>query len=172
MHATVAATPNATRTPRWVREYVREHMLPNIVQRLYEIGMGTTRFEQATMVGKVVKVPASPAVQVRALDSLKLLGVPQQLGLADEEGNTVPGVLVMPPLELEATRDIAHGAMRGGTSGLEYVEEDEAHEEGINADTAPAPIENTVHPTLVRRVRARHATAQQAKQKKGRRNDA
>ena len=82
MHATVAATPNATRTPRWVREYVREHMLPNIVQRLYEIGMGTTRFEQATMVGKVVKVPASPAVQVRALDSLKLLGVPQQLGLA------------------------------------------------------------------------------------------
>lgn len=166
--AAAQADLNPSRTPRWMREYVRTHLLPSVVQRLFDIGMGTTRFEQTTMVGKVIQVPASPAVQVRALDSLKLLGVPQQLGLADDDGNTLPGVLVMPPLELDATREIAHASMHGAPA-LEYVEADDTPEINTSVATAPILVEDTINPTLVSRLRARRSgKAANASKSKGR----
>lgn len=143
-------TPNPTRTPRWMREYVREHLLPAVVDRLYTIGMGVTRFEVVTMTGKKVRVPASPAVQVRALDSLKQLGIPTQVGISDDDGISLPGVIVLPPLDPTEAVNMAADA-------VEYIDED-VHPTTSTPDTPPA-TDSTVSPAVVQRIRARRQAA-------------
>lgn len=98
------------RTAAWIRESVRQHLLPSAIQRLYRIGMGIEHFAVPTMVGKIVRVPASASVQARALRDLVAIGVPQQLGLVDDQGNSQAGVIALPPLDLMQAQAARHGA--------------------------------------------------------------
>lgn len=99
-------------TPRVVREWVRKHHVAQAVERLYEIGMGSVKFEVASVEkdGKVevISVEATPAVQRAALADIIRIGVPQQVGISDDDGNTVPGVIALPLLEMSAVQAAAH----------------------------------------------------------------
>lgn len=86
-----------------VRDWVRAALVPSAVKRLYDIGMGVTRFDVPTMAGNTVRVPAPAAVQTRALQGIIGIGVPQQLGLLSDEDN-VPGVIAVGEWELAAAR--------------------------------------------------------------------
>lgn len=93
-----------------VRDWVRAMLVPPAVKRLYEIGMGRTRFDVPTAAGNTVRVPAPAAVQVRALQGVIGIGVPQQLGLTGE-GDELPGVLAVGEWEMAAVREgVAQGA--------------------------------------------------------------
>lgn len=90
-----------------VRDWVRSALVPAALTRLYEIGMGTTRFDVPTMAGNTVNVPAPAAVQRAALRDVIQIGVPQQLGLTDERDDA-PGVLALGEWELAQARGEAH----------------------------------------------------------------
>lgn len=96
-------------TARAIREYVRDAMGESIVKRMFDIGMGVETFETPTMAGNVVNVPASAAVQVGALKGLLQVGVPTQLGLVDDDGQTLPGVIALGMLDMEVARDNSAG---------------------------------------------------------------
>lgn len=95
---TILEEPLPARTARWARDVVRGHMAPELLVRLHTIATGQARFPVPTMVGTVVYVPASAAVQVQAAKVLLGLGIPQQLGLADDAGNELPAALALPAL--------------------------------------------------------------------------
>lgn len=101
---------------RVVREFVRTVMIESVVKRLYDIGMGVETFDVPTMAGNVVSVPASPATQVKALAELANIGIPHQLGLIDDDGNTLPGAIVLGELELRAAQHAALGARMAGAA--------------------------------------------------------
>lgn len=103
----IATSPQ--HTPRAIRDWIRQHYVSAAVTRLYEIGMGLTRFEVPTAVGSIVNVPASANVQRAALAEVLTYGLPRQVGLSDDEGNSVPGVIALPALEMTATQRMVHG---------------------------------------------------------------
>lgn len=108
-----------------VRDWVRSALVPDAVKRLFDIGMGVTRFDVPTMAGNTVNVPAPSSVQVRALQGVVAIGVPQQLGLTDE-ADPVPGVLAVGEWELAAARDEVHPSdTRRLTGGIEVSATDE-----------------------------------------------
>lgn len=92
-----------------VREWVRSVLLPPAIKRLYDIGMGVQTFDQPTAAGNVVTIEAPPMVQAQALKTLIGIGVPSQVGLVDDDGNALPGVLALGALDLDAARREAHG---------------------------------------------------------------
>lgn len=108
-----------------VRDWVRSALVPDAVKRLFDIGMGVTRFDVPTMAGNTVNVAAPSSVQVRALQGVVAIGVPQQLGLTDD-ADPVPGVLAVGEWELAAARDEVHpGDARRLTGGIEVSATDE-----------------------------------------------
>jgi hypothetical protein len=98
-----------THTAKTVRDWVRSVLVPPAVKRMFDIGMGIEKFQQPTAAGNVVTIEAPPMVQQRALAVLISVGVPTQMGLVDNDGNTLPGVFALPGLELDAARQEAHG---------------------------------------------------------------
>lgn len=94
---------------KMVREYVRAVALEPAIRRLFRIGMGVEKFEHVTMMGNVIEVSASASTQVKALTEIVGLGVPGQVGLVDSDGNVLPGVLALGPMQLDAARQSAHG---------------------------------------------------------------
>jgi len=100
-------TPFVSVKSTLVRDWVRAALVPAAVQRLYEIGMGVTRFSVPTMAGNTVRVPAPAAVQTRALQGIISIGVPQQLGLASD-GDELPGVIAVGEWELAGARGEVH----------------------------------------------------------------
>jgi hypothetical protein len=92
-----------------VRDWVRATLVPGALQRLYNTGMGIQKFDQPTQAGNVVTVEAPPAVQVKALAIIVQMGVPTQMGVVDGDGNLLPGVLALGPLDLDAARQQVHG---------------------------------------------------------------
>jgi hypothetical protein len=101
--------PHVGYPAKLVRDWVRSVLVPHAVARLYDIGMGTEKFDTPTMAGNVVSVEAPPAVQVKALAVLTAIGVPTQMGIVDGDGNTLPGVIALGPLDLDEARQQAHG---------------------------------------------------------------
>lgn len=109
----------------FVRDWVRSALVPDAVKRLFDIGMGVTRFDVPTMAGNTVNVAAPSSVQVRALQGVVAIGVPQQLGLTDD-ADPVPGVLAVGEWELAAARDEVHPSdTRRLTGGIEVPERTE-----------------------------------------------
>lgn len=94
-------------TARIVREYVRSEMIEPVVKRMYDIAMGVETFDVPTMAGNTVNVPASASVQVKALLGLLSVGVPTQLGLVDDDGNTLPGVIALGEMDMRSVQDTA-----------------------------------------------------------------
>lgn len=92
-----------------IRRYVQAVLAERAIGRLYDIGMGVTTFDVPTMTGKIVRVPAAASVQVKALMGVISIGIPSHQQVVDEDGNALPGVFAMGPLELDQARRIAHG---------------------------------------------------------------
>lgn len=101
-------------TAKLVREYVRATIVEPVLRRLYDIGMGVTTFEVATMAGRTVTVPAPSSVQVKALTALAAIGVPGQVGLVDDAGNVLPGIFALPPMQLDEARRAVSGSLYNG----------------------------------------------------------
>lgn len=109
-----------------VRDYVRNEMLPQVLQRLYSIGMGVEQFDFVTFDSKttkagvttktarVIQVAAPAAVQVKALDKLASIATPSSAATGDSAPK-MPGIFALPELDLEAAREQAG---RGGIMGL------------------------------------------------------
>lgn len=98
-----------THTATTVRDWVRSVLVPPAIKRMFDIGMGVEKFATPTATGAVAQLEAPAAVQERALRTLISIGVPTQMGLVDNDGNTLPGVFALPGLELDAARQEAHG---------------------------------------------------------------
>lgn len=94
---------------KFVREYVRSYMMESIIGRMYTIGLGEERFDTPTALGTVITIPAQAGDQIRALAKLIDVGVPSQIGLVDDDGQTLPGVFALGPLDLDAARREAQG---------------------------------------------------------------
>jgi hypothetical protein len=92
-----------------VRDWVRSVLVAPAIKRLHDIGHGVQTFDTPTMAGNVVRIEAHPSVQVKALATLVAIGIPTQMGIVDGDGNTLPGVLALGPLDLDAARQQAHG---------------------------------------------------------------
>lgn len=127
-------------TARAIREYVRDAMGESIVKRMFDIGMGVETFETPTMAGNVVNVPASAAVQVGALKGLLQVGVPTQLGLVDDDGQTLPGVIALGMLDMEVARETATGGRFGEAAQVFSANGDEIAETAERLDSALRPM--------------------------------
>lgn len=92
-----------------VREYVRSVLAPNLLLRMYKTAMGTQKFDTPTAIGRVVQVEAPPAVQMATARALVQIGIPMQLGVTDDDGRTLPGVIALGTLDLDAARQESHG---------------------------------------------------------------
>jgi hypothetical protein len=101
---------------RIIREYVREVFIEPAVQRLYDIGMGEQTFEVLTKDGTIKEIEASPRVQVQALSTLIAIGIPGQLGLVDDDGNALPGVIALGELDMASARDASTGSRFGAAA--------------------------------------------------------
>jgi hypothetical protein len=118
---------------RVIRDYVRAVMIEPVVRRLYDVGMGVETFEVPTEAGNVVEVPASPGVQVDALKALIQIGIPHQLGLIDDDGNTLPGAIILGELDMRSAQETVHGARMAG------IARSLGGEPGAHASSPPLP---------------------------------
>lgn len=96
-------------TAKVIRDWVRTVLCPPALKRLYDVGMGVQTFATPTAAGNVVNIEAPPVVQVNALKVITALGIPTQMGLVDGNDNEAQGILALPPLDLDAARQVAHG---------------------------------------------------------------
>jgi hypothetical protein len=103
-------------TARVIREYVRAVMIEPVVKRIYDIGMGVETFDVPTMAGNTVTVPASASVQVKALSALIQVGVPSQIGLVDDDGQVLPGVVALGELDMRSVQTTEHAARLGAAA--------------------------------------------------------
>lgn len=94
-----------------VRDWARAALVPAALQRLYEIGMGQTKFATPTVTGAVLDLEAPPAVQRAALRDVISVGVPGQLGIVGD-AEQLPGVMAFGEWELEEARAEVHGNVR------------------------------------------------------------
>lgn len=92
-----------------VRDWALDVLCPPAIRRMYEMGMGITKFDVPTMVGSIVSVPAPAAVQRAALHDVIQVGLPGQLGLVDAEGNQLPGVIALGAYDMHAAQAQIHG---------------------------------------------------------------
>jgi hypothetical protein len=143
-----------------VRDYVRTEMLPDVLDRMYSIGMGVEQFKHATMFGDIYEMPASAQVQVAALGRLLGIAVPSKLGLVDTTPK-LPGIFVFPEAEMNQARQLAgqdeYAILPGNGNGsvarlspdveravaagdMEVVEVDENGTAAISNDQAPGPV--------------------------------
>lgn len=139
-------TPVVKVSAQVVRDWVRAVMVPPALKRMYEIGMGVTKFEVPTMAGNVVQVGAPASVQQKALAAVIALGVPPQVGIADGSEDETPGVLAVGEWELQDAREAVHGsraALPPGvvSSGSEPSEPAPAAEEPTAGEPAYQPPE-------------------------------
>lgn len=175
-------------TTRLVREFVRETMVPDAIERIRAIGMGETEHPIPVVVpgGKhgpprveVIDVPAPPAVQVQALSKLIDTGAPRPRA-QDGEGVKIAGVIVFgeegPQLvrarELAARqRQLAQGSAAHATNDYKpppghqvmVIDDDlSGSKHGPSPDDAPAPP-TARKPTKAQEIAARRKAQRQKK---------
>lgn len=92
---------------RLLREYVRAQVVLPVLERLANTALGVTKYPTPVgAFGVVLALPAPAAVQVSAQKALLAIGIPNQLGLVDDDGNTLPGVIALPVLDAEPLADV------------------------------------------------------------------
>lgn len=122
-------------TARVIREYVRAVMIEPVVKRMYDIGMGVEQFEVPTEAGNVVSVPAPAIVQVQALKALTNIGVPTQLGLVDDDGQTLPGVIALGELDMRSVQTTEQSARLAAAARVFSSGESEAERSDTTASS-------------------------------------
>jgi len=144
--------PEVLRVQTWEEApQVRKDMLIEIFHRI--TGGKMTRAELAVAVG-VADMRA-------AIDVMGKYGLGTQTVVTDEEGHALPGVVVLPPLEMERVQASQRRKMLSSgeeiivEDGLTYVEEDVHVAEQAQEDKAPGPVVETVSPAVVEVIKAR-----------------
>lgn len=104
-----------------VRDFVRSEIIPQVIGRLYDIGMGNTTFDEIVpgSEGGIVQVEAPAGVQVAALKELVAIGIPRQLGVLDGGDREIPGVFVLGEAKLDEAREIAGQGEFMGTGSVD-----------------------------------------------------
>lgn len=97
-----------------------------------------------------------------AIEVMGKFGLGTQTVVTDEEGHALPGVVVLPPLEMERVQATQRSRMLGNgeeivveDGGLIYVEEDITISEAEGEDKAPGPVVETVSPAVVEVIKRR-----------------
>lgn len=154
-----AVVKQPTRTPRYLREFVREQYADTMLTRLFDIASGEAQFRIPVAVpggGKdfpphveMVDAEAPAMVQTIAAKALIEVAIPKQMGLVDGDDKGT-GVILVPAMETRDAED----------ADFEVVEEEIGPESDArleDRDIAPGPIEETatVNPVLVQRVLAK-----------------
>lgn len=129
-----------------VRDWVRATLVPEAVRRMYNIGMGVTKFDVPTMAGNVVSVPAPANVQRAALHDIISIGVPPQIGLTPDDPDEVPGVLALGEWELARARGDVHEPERDAPRLAGGIEVPEAPE---SAESSPSYVPPEGHEAVV-----------------------
>lgn len=111
-----------------VRQWALAELVPDAVKRMYDIGMGIQTFNTPTQAGNVVQVEAPAAVQRAALHDLISIGLPAQVGIVDDEGNVMPGVIALGEYDMIAAQELAHGPRFAAHSGIAGAIEGALHE--------------------------------------------
>jgi hypothetical protein len=103
--------------------------------------------------------------QQQAMEMAMRYGLGMQQANVDDEGNTLPGVVLMPPIEIHRQVEEQKARLKaaGDFSGqivdaeFEFVEEDlTAIEQGYTEkNDDPGPVVETVHPAIVELVKRR-----------------
>lgn len=159
-------------TPRYFREMVREQFAQSDLKRLHDMGHGLTRHMQAVAVPgmkdhpphvEMVEVEAPAMVQAIALKALVDVAIPKQMGLVDSDDKGT-GVLVLPALDREEPAEDADYEVISEEIGPD----NEAQIE--DRDRAPAPLEETISPALVRHVLQRRKNGKAHPKKRTRRH--
>lgn len=147
-----ALNPEPFTTPTWADcPEAHKTMLVDIFTRI--TGGTLTRKELAVTVG---------AHDIRAaIEVMGKFGLGTQTVITDDEENVLPGVLVLPPLEMERVqarhrRQLAAEETVVGEDGLIYVEEDLTMRNREIGELAPEAAE-TVPPGVVEIIRQRRA---------------
>lgn len=128
---------SAAYTPKVVRNWVLGELTEPSIIREYEIGHGITTFATPTAMGNIVQVEAPPVVQRAALQHIISLGLPTQVGLVDDEGNQLPGVIALGAYDMEAAQELAHGPRFAAHGGIAGAIEGALHEGDRVADVLP-----------------------------------
>lgn len=122
-----------------------------------------TRLTGGKMTRATLAVEVGVSDIAKAIDIMGKYGLGTQNVMTDEEGNALPGVVVLPPLEMERVQ-ASQRARRLSSGeeiivedgGLTYVEEDvTVGEEAAIGDKAPGPVVETVNPAVVEVIKAR-----------------
>jgi hypothetical protein len=132
-------TPIVKVSAQVVRDWVRAMMVPPALKRMYEIGMGVTKFEVPTMAGNVVQVGAPASVQQKALAAVIALGVPPQVGIADGSEDETPGVLAVGEWELQDAREAVHSSRAALPPGVVPAEPEPSEPANEPASDAGEP---------------------------------
>jgi hypothetical protein len=146
--------PYARVSANVVREWARAVLVPPALKRLYEMGMGVTKFATPTAAGNVISIEAPPAVQRAALSAVIGIGVPAQVGLIGETDER-PGVLALGEWDdvagaspLDQARAEAHAGMRGmgaiASGGIEVTDHSPSSPASSPAPTYSAPVGHEV----------------------------
>lgn len=135
---------------RTVRAYVRDELMPDIIERMYEVAMGIQTFDVPTMVGTIVNVPASATVQMNTARALVELGVPKPRA-QEGEGMPFAGIIVIgsegPQLQEARDRARAHRLEDHGVASISPQQQrylpPPGHQIAIVEDDLSNPARNT-----------------------------
>ncbi len=119
---------------------------------------------------KQVMAQVSVSNQQAALDLAMRYGLGTQLAPVDDEGNTLPGVIYLPPPEIHATVEAQVRAQQkalasGDEIGVEYefIVEDISDVDRMVGEQQPPPIEERINPALVEYILHKHKPKNGAK---------
>lgn len=124
-----------------------------------------SRITGGTLTQKEFAVSVGVADMRAAIDVMGKYGLGTQTVVTDEEGFAVPGVLVLPPLEMERVQAKQRARMLSSgdeivveDADLIYVEEDVHVADQEQKDVAPGPLVETVPPAVVEVIKRRRKT--------------
>ena len=122
-----------------------------------------THLTGGSMTQKTLAVAIGVGDMIRAIDTMGKYGLGTQTVVTDEEGHALPGIVVLPELDMQRVQATQRAKRLSSgeeivveDGGLIYVEEDltVTEEKGVG-DQAPGPVVETVDPKVVEVIRKR-----------------
>lgn len=155
--------PEADRFIPWDQITERERMV--LIQTFADMMLG----KRTT---KEIAVTVAPQVSLAAIDTMFKYGLGTQTVITDDEGNSLPGIVAIPQLELTGIQEQQRRILAGegletveGDDGLMYVIEDATQLSTTEApDQPPPPLEERIDPRVVEVIRRRRANNQNGKE--------
>jgi hypothetical protein len=120
------------------------------------------RITGGTLTRKQLAVSVGAHDMRAAIEVMGKFGLGTQTVITDDEENVLPGVLVLPPLEMERVQERQQRRLAAeedtlGEDGLIYVEEDLTSRDRESAELAPEQAVERVPPGMVEIIRKRRA---------------